>query len=256
MRTLIAFTKKECMEQIRSGKIVILGILFLLLGIMNPAIAKLTPWMFEMMADSMAESGLSVSSVVVDANTSWTQFFKNVPMGLIAFVLLQSNIFTKEYQSGTLIPAVTKGLARYKVVISKTLVVSVLWSACYWLCFLITYVYNDFYWDNGIMNNLLFSVVCWWIFGLWTVLVMVLFSTIVKTNVSVLVGTGIAVFGLYLIGMIPKITKYLPTMLMNTTALTNGSETVDAYTMAIVICIVSAVVCVVSSVLLFNKKDI
>ena len=106
------------------------------------------------------------------------------------------------------------------------------------------------------MNNLLFSVVCWWIFGLWTVLVMVLFSTIVKTNVSVLVGTGIAVFGLYLIGMIPKITKYLPTMLMNTTALANGSETVDAYTMAIVICIVSAVVCVVSSVLLFNKKDI
>lgn len=256
MRTLIAFTKKECMEQIRSGKIVILGILFLLLGIMNPAIAKLTPWMLEMMADSMAESGLSVSSVVIDANTSWTQFFKNVPMGLIAFVLLQSNIFTKEYQSGTLIPTVTKGLARYKVVISKTLVVCVLWSACYWLCFLITYVYNDFYWDNGIMNNLLFSVVCWWIFGLWTVFVMVLFSTIVKSNVTVLVGTGISVFGLYLIGMIPKITKYLPTMLMNTTALTTGSENVSNYTVALMVSLVSAVVSMIASIVLFNKKDI
>lgn len=256
MRTLIAFTKKEWMEQFRSGKIVILGILFLILGIMNPAIAKLTPWMLEMMADSLAESGMSVSSVVVDASTSWTQFFKNVPMGLIAFILLQSNIFTKEYQSGTLIPALTKGLARYKVVFAKTIIVAVLWSVCYWLCFGITYAYNDFYWDNGIMNNLIFSVVCWWIFGLWTVLVMVLYSAIVKSNVGVLVGTGGTVFCLYLISLVPKVTEYLPTMLMNTTALTNGSETADGYTVAIVVTIVTMLVCVISSMLLFNKKDI
>ena len=39
--------------------------------------------------------------------------------GLIAFVLLQSSIFTREYTSGTLTLSLTKGLARYKVVLSK-----------------------------------------------------------------------------------------------------------------------------------------
>lgn len=35
--------KKEWMEQVRSGRLLILVIIFILLGIMNPAVAKLTP---------------------------------------------------------------------------------------------------------------------------------------------------------------------------------------------------------------------
>ena len=42
MRALFAFIKKELTEQARSGKLLFLTILFVLLGIMNPAIAKLT----------------------------------------------------------------------------------------------------------------------------------------------------------------------------------------------------------------------
>ena len=40
MRSLIAFIKKEFTEQLRSGRLIILGLLFVLFGIMNPAIAK------------------------------------------------------------------------------------------------------------------------------------------------------------------------------------------------------------------------
>ena len=43
MRAFLAFMKKEWMEQIRSSRLVVLTILFVLFGIMNPAIAKLTP---------------------------------------------------------------------------------------------------------------------------------------------------------------------------------------------------------------------
>lgn len=50
MRAFLAFMKKEWMEQIRSSRLIILAILFLMFGIMNPAIAKLTPWLFEVMA--------------------------------------------------------------------------------------------------------------------------------------------------------------------------------------------------------------
>ena len=43
MKSLLAFMKKEYLEAARTGKIVILILLFVLFGIMNPAIAKLTP---------------------------------------------------------------------------------------------------------------------------------------------------------------------------------------------------------------------
>ena len=115
MKSFYAFLKKEWLEILRSGKLTILLILFLLFGIMNPAIAKLTPWLLQAMSDSLEASGFLVTDVQVDAMTSWTQFLKNIPMALMAFVLLCSNLFSKEYQSGTLVLILTKGLARYKV---------------------------------------------------------------------------------------------------------------------------------------------
>ena len=95
MKTLMAFMKKEWMEQIRSSRLMILGLLFLAFGIMNPAIAKLTPWVMEMLAESMEEAGFAMVEVKVDAMSSWTQFYKNISTALIAFVLGQSNNFTK-----------------------------------------------------------------------------------------------------------------------------------------------------------------
>ena len=56
MRTLGAFLKKEWMEQIRNSRLLILVLLFLLFGIMNPAVAKITPWLMEMMAESLEGS--------------------------------------------------------------------------------------------------------------------------------------------------------------------------------------------------------
>lgn len=95
MRKLIAFTKKEYMEQLRNGRLVVLCILFVLLGIMNPAIAKLTPWMYQIFADSLAENGIVVTAVPVNAMTSWTQFFKNIPIGLLLFFFASKQCFYK-----------------------------------------------------------------------------------------------------------------------------------------------------------------
>ena len=78
MKSLFAFVKKECLEQIRTGRLTITLALFVLLGIMNPAIAKLTPWLMETMADSLAEAGMTITEVEINALTSWTQFYKNV----------------------------------------------------------------------------------------------------------------------------------------------------------------------------------
>ena len=158
MKSLIAFIKKEILEQIRDGRVLILGMLFVLFGIMNPAVAKLTPWLLETMSDTLAESGMIITEITVSAMDSWVQFFKNIPMALIAFVLMESSIFTKEYQTGTLVLFLTKGLERYKVVIAKSVVITVQWTLGYWLCFGITYGYNAYFWDNSVAQNLPFRL--------------------------------------------------------------------------------------------------
>ena len=256
MRSLFAFIKKEFTEQFRSGRLIILGLLFVLFGIMNPAIAKLTPWLLETMADSLAESGMIITDVKVSALDSWVQFFKNMPMGLIAFVLLESSIFTKEYTSGTLVLSLTKGLERYKVVVSKALVLTVLWSLGYWLCFGITYGYTAYFWDNSIAQNLVLSVVCWWLFGMMVVALMVLFSTVAKSNTGVLLGTSGVVLASYLVGLLPKCSKYLPTFLTDGNSLIYGLVETKTYMPSLVIAIAIGVICFAISIPIFNKKQL
>ena len=87
-----AFLKKEWMEWNRTGRSWILMLVFVLFGIMNPALAKLTPWLMEALSDSLADTGLATTAVQVDAMTSWTQFYKNIPIGLIIFILDRKSV--------------------------------------------------------------------------------------------------------------------------------------------------------------------
>lgn len=256
MKPLFAFVKKEYLETVRTGKIIMLILLFVLFGIMNPAIAKLIPWIMEMQSETMAEMGLMVMDVQVDAMTSWTQFFKNIPIALIAFILLFSDIFTKEYRTGTLLLVLTKGLSRYKVVLSKTLLLLSLWAVGYGLCFAITYGYNAYFWDNGIADNLFFSAAIWWLFGVWVICFIVLFSSLLQNNTGVSLCTGGAVMLAYLLSMIPKVKSYSPTMLMDTNSLLSGVESMDTYMKAIIVAAVSGVICIAVSVPVMNKKQL
>lgn len=248
--------KKEWIESIRRGKITILIILFVFFGIMNPAIAKLTPWLTEMMADSLAEAGMAVMEIHVDALTSWKQFFKNIPMALIVFVLLYHEIFTREYQTGTLVLMLTKGLSRYKVVLAKAALMLALWTLCYWLCFCITYGYNSYFWDNSIVANLLAAGAYWWVFGIWTVCLIVFFSTVSNTAAGVLLGTGCSVLGSYFIGLFPRSGEFAPTMLMNSSPLLTGADIADSYLKAFAVTLLLCAACLVIGIFRMDKKQI
>ena len=127
MKQLVAFIQKEFMEIVRNSKLLICGIIFALLGIMNPAIAKMTPWIMEMYSET-SSSGIVFQKVEVTALTSWEQFYKNMPIGIIVFVLMFSGIVAAELQKGTLINIVTKGMSRWKIMISKFIMMLVLFG--------------------------------------------------------------------------------------------------------------------------------
>ncbi len=247
MKTLV-FMKKELLDACRSGRMLLLGILFVLFGIMNPAIAKLTPWMASLLADQLAEAGMYVGEVVIDARASWTQFFKNIPLALILYLLVCASIFTKEYQSGTLVLLLTKGLKRRQVVAAKAAVLLLGWSVGYLLCFGITYGYNAYFWDNAIMEHLAAAVFAWWLFGIFATALTVFFSTLAKNTSGVLLGTIGGVVVSYLLSLIPKLAPFTPTALMH---VTDGS-----IKKAVMVTAAVSAILLASSVPLLNKKTV
>ena len=256
MRTLIALYKKELLEQIRTKKFLILGLLFIFFGIMNPLTAKLTPMLLELFADSMENSGINITVVEVTALDSWMQFFKNLPVVLIAYLLIQSGIFAKEYQKGTLNLVLTKGVEKYKVLLSKITVLIDTWTAGYLIYFIVTYAYTIYYWDNSIVNNLMFSVFIWWLFGILVIVLFTLFSSFIETSGSALALTGGWVLVLYVISLISKITKFIPITLIDCNSLIYGLKEVSYYIPSLIITFSLIVVCSAVSFITFSKKKI
>jgi len=256
MRAFYAFMKKELLEQFRTGRLAIIALLFALFGVMNPTIAKLTPWLLETFADSLAESGMTVTAVTVTALDSWMQFFKNMPIALIIFVLLEGGIFTKEYTSGTLMLSLTKGLGRSKVVLAKTFVLLALWSVGFWLCYGITYGYNAFFWDNALAKSLGFSAFCWYLFGVLAVALIVLFSVLSFSSTGVLLGTGGVILAVYLVGFLPKASKYMPTFLTVGSSLIYGTASASDFTYSIVVTAALNLILFAVSIPIFDKKQL
>lgn len=256
MIQLIKFTKKEFMEICRTGKFYILLALFFLFGVMNPAIAKLTPWMMEQLSDSLEQSGIAVVNTEVNALTSWTQFYKNVPMALIIFLLMFSGVVATELQRGTLINMLTKGLSRKNVIFAKTIMLIAVWTICYFMCFGVTYAYNAYFWDNSIADHLFFSVFLIYLFGCWLISLVIMLSGFVSSGSGVAVGTGGVFFAIYLVSMVPKLSRYLPVKLMEAQNLLQGQAEVSDFVPGIVITLVLIVVQSIIGVMAFNKKNI
>ena len=61
MKAFSALLKKEFLDVRRSGRLLIIVVIFVLFGIMNPVIAKLTPWM---LTKTMADYGLAFTEKI------------------------------------------------------------------------------------------------------------------------------------------------------------------------------------------------
>lgn len=256
MRGFNAFFKKEWFEWFRTGRVIVILMIFCLFGIMNPAFAKLMPWLMETMAESFENTGLTVTSVTVDAMTSWTQFYKNIPMALIIFLLMVSAIFTAEYQKGTLIQAVTKGLSKRSIMLAKLLVMVIVWSFGYLSCFGITYAYNAYFWDNSIADNIILAAALVWLFGIFMIICIAFFSAITNSSINVLLGTGAAFGVCYIFELLSKHKGYSPAFLLKSMNILTGADKPGSFYAAAGITIAVSTILCVFAFLLFDRKKL
>jgi len=254
LRSYFAFTKKEFCESVRTYKLLIMGAVFLLLGMMNPVTAKFTPLLLK----SFMPAGMEITIAEPTALDSWAQFFKNVPqMGLIVLVIVFSGIMANEFSRGTLINMLTKGLSRSVVILSKFTMAALLWTASYALCFGVTYAYTAYFWKGDGVSNILFSVFCLWLFGILLLASMILGGVMFKSSYGCLLFTGVFVVALLLINIVPKLQEYNPiTLASSNMALLSNKMSVSDFTLPIVICCVTVAGFIITAIALFNKKQL
>ena len=256
MKSLLAFTKKEILGQIRSKKTLILTIVFVVMGILNPLMAKISPWLTSVLSEALESSGISITIIESRDVDSWAQYFSNLTILAIVFAILFSNIFTKEYNKGTLVLVLTKGFERCKVVISKLFVMILMWTIYYFMYFIVTFVITKVLWHEVYVQQLAISVILWWVFGIFVVVLMTLFSTIFNSSTASLAVVGGIVFGVYFLSVLPGISRFLPTSIANSATLIYGLKEAIYYLPAIIITVVLIIVIPVISILRFNKKKL
>ena len=225
MKQLSLLLQKEMTELIRTKKAMILLIVFAIFGILNPALAKLTPWMLQLMGESLADQGITIGHITVDALTAWTQYFKNMMMEHILILAMFSGIFAQEYQSGTLINLLTKGVSRAKVALSKLLATLIAWTVCYWLTFFITLGYSAYFWDNALSTGIWLATFGAYLLGVWLLTLEMAFASALSSGMEALLCTG-GVFALVsALSMLPTLARFLPTRLGEGLALLTGGLT-------------------------------
>jgi ABC-2 type transport system permease protein len=256
MKDFTAFFRKELTEIIRTGKFIFIMLSFTLLGILNPLIAKLKPFIYEKMSESLSESGVELKAAKVTAVDSWIQFYKNLPVALIIIILMFSGLFASEYVKGTLIPFVTKGVSKTGVFIAKASSVLAVWTVGYWSCWVMTYFYNEYYWNNSSLTGLLMPAVCWFIFGAWVICMEIMCSSAMSSSNSGLVFF-LAVFAIvYLAGTFGKIKEYIPTSLTGGVSFINGQKQFVDMLPSMAVTGITAVLFIAFGIGIFRKKQL
>lgn len=254
MRAFLAFTKKEFCEVSRTYKLFIMGAVFLIMGMMNPLTAKLTP---ELLKTFMPE-GMNITVPDPSAIDSWMQFFKNVPqMGLIVLMIVFSGTITNEFARGTLITMLTKGLSRSTVILSKFTLTALVWTASYVICFVVSLGYTIYFWNNEGISNLILAVFCLWLFGILLLAVLLLGGVLFNSSYGGLLFAGLFVITLFIIDIIPKIKNYNPIRLASdNVALLTNKIVVSEVTIPIVITIILMILMISCTIVVFNKKQV
>ncbi len=250
-----AFTKKEFCEHARTYKLLILGLVFLLFGLMNPLTAKFTPDLLS----ALAPEGLQITVPEPTALDSWAQFFKNLSqLGLIVLVVLFSGLLATEFAKGTLVQMLTKGLSRTAVLLAKWTGVAVLWTGAYGLCFAVTGLYTLYFWPDGVEpGRLLCAAAGLWLFGLLLLSALVLGGVLWKTHAGSLLFVGGFVALLFVLHLIPALRQGNPVMLASdNTALVQGGADILDFVLPAGVAVGLSVLFVAGACAVFRRKQL
>ncbi len=248
--------EKELFEQLKTHRLVVMLLLFTLVGVLSPAFAKMTPWLLDLVSGDMAETGIQIGNLEVTSLSSWTQYYKNMQIILFVFLILYGGILTSEYQHGTLIILLSKGLKRHNILLPKYFCPAS--DLDIWV--------SDQLWHHLCLHRLLLGqqhhsepgvlLLAFYLLGVWMISVLVGASVFCRSVSAVLLVCA-ACFGIsYFAGFFPAVNDYVPTLLLGQMDLLTGTTDCSHFLPAIIITVLLTVFNVAAAVLCFRKTSI
>lgn len=254
MKSFLAFTGKEFTEYIRTYKLFILLVVFMIFGFLSPITAKYLPQILEMAGLDPAAMGMGDPTAI----DSFAQFFKNVSqMGLLVVVIIFSGIMANEFSKGTLVNMLTKGLKRPTVILSKTISSILCWTVAFLLCLGITYGYTKYYFDIEGYQHMFAAFFALWLYGVFLLILVILGGTLFKNVYGSLLLTGGVVVLLTLLNLVPSFQKFNPASLASDGLLLMTAQKALADLLpAFILCGGAILILNVLSIVTFNRKQI
>jgi ABC-2 type transport system permease protein len=255
MKAFYAFCKKEFLESLRTYKLIVMVVVFFLLGLMNPFVAKIMP---QLLNGSDLGNGIVLQMPEPTAMDSFSQFFRNMgQMGIIVLVIVFAGIIANEFTKGTLINILTKGMKRHTIIFAKFFVAFAIWTVSYLISLGVTWAYTAYYWKIGELPHTFLAFVSPWVYGLFLITLMIFGGVLFKTFYGSLIFTGGTVLIMNLLTISPHLQKYMPISLGGGTyALLSGDSVPGDFIPALIICICLTLALLTASVLLFDRKQV
>lgn len=254
MRIFLPLLKKEAIEGARTKKMISTFILFLFIGLISPLTAKLTP----MILQSIATGNIDINVAPPSEIDSWTQFFKNISqIGMFGLAIILSTQMANEFQKGTLINLLSKGLPRYQVVLSKIFYNFILWFLAYFCSFILTYFYTKYFFEISFpIRNILMAALLPFIFGLFLISLEILAGVISGNVIGTLILTTVGIVIQLILSIRDEIVKYMPIALIGKPVNLIKGIGYDDYYVPIITGSILLILCIVISIAVINKKQI
>ncbi len=208
----LAALRKELLEQWRTYRLLAVGVILVVFGLLSPLIAKYTPEIIKLIPNGEALSNLIPTPTAMDAVT---QYLKNIgQFGVILALLLTMGVVAQEKDKGTAAMMLVKPLPRVTFLVAKftalalmfAVTIAIAGAACYYYTWLLFGALDTQHWLalNGLMLVYVLVYVA-----------LTLFCSVVTKSQAAAGGLALGLlFILGLTGSIPGLGEYLPGQLL------------------------------------------
>jgi ABC-2 type transport system permease protein len=245
--------RKEWLEQWRTYRLLMVGVVLIVFGLLSPLIAKYTPEIIKLVPNGEAIAQLIPTPTMMD---SVTQYIKNISQfGVILALLLTMGAVAQEKDKGTAAMMLVKPLPRVTFLVAKFTALALMFAvaialagvACYYYTWLLFRALDVPRWLalNGLM--LVFVLVY---------VALTLFCSVVTKSQAAAGGLALCLlFILGLTGSIPGLGKYLPGQLL---AWGGGlmAGKADAFWPALWVSVGIIVVALIGARLIFERQEL
>ena len=259
MRIAWIMFKKECFENYKKNRFLVMTVVLLLFGITSPLTAKFMPEIVKMILGSteeMLKLGFQLPDPTI--SDSYVQYFKNLTqMGIFVQILVYMGLVSEEKSKGTVALVLTKAVPRTTFLLSKfaagcvVLITSLLVSAAGF------YYYTWLLFDEMPGSGTVTGILLYLLFAFFILAYTIFASTITKSvAISALVAIG-GYFSLSIIALLPKISDYFPMKLTDAAyTLSMGTAVAGDYTKSIIATCIGIVLLLVVSMVSFQRQEL